>query len=523
MPVSARRSTWGYTLAKFVRRNRLTVGFASIALVALLAGLSIAVWQAYIAKQERARAEGQATETRRLANSLLNEYDEELGNLPGSLPIRTKLAKATSDYLDRLVQETDDPTVLRELAEAHLHWGGISASHLGSDTDARKHYQRALELSRRVLADSPEDLSAKELVAKTLLIDQSYRFAGDERYLEAMRLREEIVLSAPSDSQALHNLAGTYLEFGIFLRYIERRDDALAYFRRAIDTRQRQIAFLERDNLTPDEYSAKFWAFAWTGLSQGSDFDDWQTARETLQKGLEIAEIAAVTFPDHQRTQTNIHTAHSYLARALNKIGDYRGALAHYELALDFNKNAATRFNLFWHGDQVRHMLKIAEMLQKNGRSEQSLTKLREALALRREATAVNHADPRTKHSHAGVFLDAGKLFAAAGKSDEALAAYREAEEYWQQLTEIEQDRALGRLGLANANMHIGDIFAGCPPDGVDLTETNRARLLEAFKRYEKAVQFFAENRPRFSELTKMEEKLAQAKLAACKLKLSGG
>lgn len=520
LPVVARPATLGYQFAKFVERNRTSLSFAGIALIALFAGLSFAVWQAYVSKQERARAERQATETRRLANSLLSEYDEELLNLPGSYPIRIKLMKASSDYLDRLAQEANDPSILKELAEAHAKLGAMYGFSFGNETEAQRHYQTALELSRRVLDGSPDNPAPKELVAEILVADEYDTTAREGKFREAIALREEVVRARVGDLDALDNLSGTYLKFGAILKDLDRRTEAFVYFNRAIETRYKVIALLEKEKLSADEYSAKFWALAWIGLSQGSDFEDWNAAAPTLRQGLETAEAAAMSFPDHQRTQTNVPTAHSYLARSLDKIGDYRGAFEHYEIALDLNKKAAVRFNLFWHHSQTRHLLKIAEMLQKLGQTEQSVAKLREALELRREATAVNHAHPGNRHVHAEVFLEAGKLFAVAGFPDEALAAYREAEEVWRQLSEIEQQGGNGRLGLARVNMHIGDIYANCPPDEVSVAQTNRARLEEATKKYQKSVQIYAENQTRFTALTNPQEKLARAKLAACQLKL---
>ena len=521
LPILARRATYGYQFTKFIERNRTTVAFASIALIALLVGSSIAVWQAYVARQERARAEHQAAETRRLANSLMNEFDEEVGNLPGSYPIRVKLAQASSDYLDRLAQESDDPAVFKELAKAHSHLGDIYNSHLGNDAEAKRQFKTALDLARRVLEYAPDDPAAKELVAEILHLGL-YDYAVQEgNYREAARLREEIVAANPSDLQALNNLAGTYLGLGLLFQNTEQQDESLVYFRRAIETRERQIALLDKPELTGDEYSTKFWALAWIGLLQGNNLNDWQTANATLQKALEIAETAAAAFPEHQRVQTDIHTAHNYLARAFDKLGDHQAALNHYEIALDSNKKAAERFNLFFHQPQARYMLKIAEMLQKTGRMEQSLAKVRETLDLRRETTSVNHADPRNKYAHADIFFEAGKLFAFAGKTDEAHAAYREAEEKWKSLVDAGQRSAATNISLANLNMHVGDIYSDCLPNGVNITETNRTRLSEALKRYEKAVQIFAENRAHFTVITKEEEKLAREKLAACKLKLN--
>jgi WD40 repeat protein len=66
LPVIARKDTWAYRSAKFVRRHRLGVLAASMAAVSLLTGTIAATWQAHRADLQRVRAEQQETENRRL-------------------------------------------------------------------------------------------------------------------------------------------------------------------------------------------------------------------------------------------------------------------------------------------------------------------------------------------------------------------------------------------------------------------------------------------------------------------------
>jgi eukaryotic-like serine/threonine-protein kinase len=63
-PIAAQADTRGYRLRKFVARNRLAVGSASAVLLALLAGLTVALWQAQVARgqAELARSESRRAE-----------------------------------------------------------------------------------------------------------------------------------------------------------------------------------------------------------------------------------------------------------------------------------------------------------------------------------------------------------------------------------------------------------------------------------------------------------------------------
>jgi len=56
-PVQARRGAWRYRTGRFLRRHALAAGFATLALLAVLAGSAFSLWQASIARAERDRAQ----------------------------------------------------------------------------------------------------------------------------------------------------------------------------------------------------------------------------------------------------------------------------------------------------------------------------------------------------------------------------------------------------------------------------------------------------------------------------------
>jgi tetratricopeptide (TPR) repeat protein len=58
-PIAARADSTGYRLRKFVQRNKAGVSAAALALVALLAGLGVALWQADVARRHAVEAEWQ--------------------------------------------------------------------------------------------------------------------------------------------------------------------------------------------------------------------------------------------------------------------------------------------------------------------------------------------------------------------------------------------------------------------------------------------------------------------------------
>jgi tRNA A-37 threonylcarbamoyl transferase component Bud32 len=65
LPVAARKDTFKYRAAKFVRRNRLGVAAACVVALSLLGGMLTTVWQARAARREKANAESVSRATRR--------------------------------------------------------------------------------------------------------------------------------------------------------------------------------------------------------------------------------------------------------------------------------------------------------------------------------------------------------------------------------------------------------------------------------------------------------------------------
>jgi tetratricopeptide (TPR) repeat protein/tRNA A-37 threonylcarbamoyl transferase component Bud32 len=74
-PIAAQADTRGYRLRKFVARNRLAVGSASAVLLALLAGLTVALWQASVARQQAAVAQAQTLRAEKAASDSAEAAD----------------------------------------------------------------------------------------------------------------------------------------------------------------------------------------------------------------------------------------------------------------------------------------------------------------------------------------------------------------------------------------------------------------------------------------------------------------
>lgn len=128
-PVAARPNTLGYLASRFIARHKLAVGAAVVGVLAIFAGLAIALWQARIANSERDRAQRRFVEVRQLTNALLFEIAPKIDRLPGSTEAREMIVSRGLAYLDTLAEESrTDEELQAELAEAYQEIGDIQGN-----------------------------------------------------------------------------------------------------------------------------------------------------------------------------------------------------------------------------------------------------------------------------------------------------------------------------------------------------------------------------------------------------------
>ena len=138
-----------------MQRHRAATALTLAALIAVVAGSGVALWQAHQARLERARAERRFADVRRLANTLLFEFYDAIDELPGSLPARELVLARAQEYLASLAAEAnDDPQLLRELAEAYQRMGDVQGmpnwSSAGKTGEAQISLERSLEIRERL-------------------------------------------------------------------------------------------------------------------------------------------------------------------------------------------------------------------------------------------------------------------------------------------------------------------------------------------------------------------------------------
>ena len=190
-PIAARPDSAAYRARKFVGRHALPVTLAATAVVALAAGLGAALWQARVAErarldadEQRARAERRFNDVRTLATDFVFEFHDAIATLPGATPARALVVRKGLEYLDGLSRDAARDRSLQEaLARAFDRMAQIQAnpyeSNVGDAAGSLESARKALAL-REALADGTPAGSPERLAAVTgyFRIGDAYQSGG---------------------------------------------------------------------------------------------------------------------------------------------------------------------------------------------------------------------------------------------------------------------------------------------------------------------------------------------------------
>ncbi|MDX6612981.1 MAG: eukaryotic-like serine/threonine-protein kinase, partial [Blastocatellia bacterium] len=222
-PTRAQKDSLSYRVARFVRRNKLTVGAVAIVALALVIGLAAALWQAGVARRQRDRAERRFNDVRQLSNTLLTDIAPKIERLQGSTEARRVLVNQSLKYLDSLAAESgDDAQLQSEFAAAYEKVGDLQGAprkpNLGDFKGAIASYEKAQAIRRELLKKEPDDAEGRRLLAANLAELSTIRFwvadiTGSIREsVAAQKIYEKLVAEHPGSIALRVALADTLID-----------------------------------------------------------------------------------------------------------------------------------------------------------------------------------------------------------------------------------------------------------------------------------------------------------------------
>ena len=391
LPVSARPDTLTYRSSKFVRRHRMAVMAAGLAVLALLAGMAATLRETYIAREERRRAEQRFNDVRKLANSLLFEVHDAIANLPGATPARKILVDRALEYLDKLAKEAKgDLSLQRELAAAYEKvgdvQGGFRSSNLGDKAGSIASYRKALAIREAVLGGEPNNVDAqRELLRTHGLLSDALMGSGDlqgsvDQLKQLLPIAKKLSAADPGNPANQRNLALAYLDYGFKRSSLGDAMGGMEDCRKAVGMLESVAA---RD--PKDKRNGRVLAVAYDRM--GELFVTYQKQHAEALVMYEKALAAERALLDHDPRNTDVRRMAAWeIMRTGEEIiaeGDTTKALDRYRESLGEMQalSAADPKNVLFHLDIAAVLARIGAADLKLGHADAARTELQHSLS----------------------------------------------------------------------------------------------------------------------------------------------
>jgi eukaryotic-like serine/threonine-protein kinase len=427
LPVTAMADTRIYRIGKFVKRHKVGVLAGLFMFLSLVAGISVASWQAIEARRERAKAEQRFNDVRKLTNSFLFEFEESIKDLPGATPAREMTVKKALEYLDILAREQSNDTSLQfELAAAYSKIADIQGapgwSNLGDTAGAIANYQKAIGILEKLVPIGPDNRAfQRELASNYKSLAYIYGVTGDlPRTLSnnraALELYQKLVLADETDFGSKLALAECYKGLGD------------------------------------------------TTASKG----DLEGALQNYRKTLEMSESVLSMQPENKAAKNMIMSATDAIGTTLGNpnytnLGDTDGALRAYRRQLEICNELLTT-------DEKSQKLQsskaftfkvIGEVQAARKEWKEAAESYRQALEIQERLVKIDAKDAFANGRLAYLLTNLGEARAQLDQSAESLKTHDRAIEILEKLAETDKENAFLTLYLNRAYQKKGDALVG--------------------------------------------------------------
>jgi non-specific serine/threonine protein kinase/serine/threonine-protein kinase len=331
LPIAAKPNTVSYRAAKFFWRNKIAVAATAFVILALISGLTVALWQASVARAERDRAEKRFGDVRQLSNALLNDIAPKIERLEGSTEARHAVVAQSLKYLDSLAGESaDDLTLQAELAAAYEKVGVLQGDSrkpsLGDFRGAIASLEKAQTVRRRLLEINPNDAENRRLLAENLRLlairrmTQSDVEGGLKDGKESLQIYEKLVGEQPGSLELKRAFLETQVEDATSYTNLYRYAEAIPLLQQAAD----KIEALRRTN-AGDVETERILAVCLTSLGLALSWESRQPEAEAeMARAVAIAETLAARFPNDTNIKQELWKVYESASGIYEQIDDAR-------------------------------------------------------------------------------------------------------------------------------------------------------------------------------------------------------
>jgi serine/threonine protein kinase/tetratricopeptide (TPR) repeat protein len=470
LPVLARKDTFSYRAAKFVRRHAAAVTAAALVLVSLSVGLVVAVREAAIARAQRARAEQRFKDVRDLANSLMFGVYDSVEDLPGATAARQLIVQKALYYLDSLSHESqEDPALQRELATAYKRIGDVQGNskvaNLGDSAGALMSYQKALEIRKTLfeakqatLGDSVNYAEALRMVAEALLLNGKTADAWKHSQ-RATEVAETSERTNHDDRQLLQELSQDYSTQAAILGGNFNLSN-LGNPTEAVAIRQKQVSVQEKLlSLQPNDAVAQR-SFAVSLARMGDQYILVGQRREALANYLRAEKIFENLFSGSpsRKALDALDSIYVRLNVAQEGLGDLEAGFANANKALEISKklSVADPKDFRARASLAIDYSNLADLDLASDQPSRAVLDSNHAIAIVDKLVAEDPSNGELPSLEGSVDLTKGDALNRTGEAEKSLPYYRRAMQIFARIHSRDPDNVDGSLQLAGAYNQLG-------------------------------------------------------------------
>ena len=222
-PIEARPDSTSYRIRKFAQRNSVAAAATAVALIAMIGGTAVALWQAHNARIEHERAQRHFETVRQLSSIFLGDVHDAIAKIPGSTGARKLLVDKTLEYLNALERDAPDSIELRrDLGVAWERLADVQGAYitpsLGERNEALASYRHSVSIRQALVDEQPIPRHLNELVSVQVNLGQA--LLGSDLTDEAKTVlgdavkNADILLAARTTVADRRTAASAYMNYG---------------------------------------------------------------------------------------------------------------------------------------------------------------------------------------------------------------------------------------------------------------------------------------------------------------------
>lgn len=397
LTVAARGDSLSYRAGKFVSRYRISVAAASLALLAVFAGLGVSLWQARIAKLRFDDLYG-------FTEAMIFDLHDEILEVPGATKARQKLTQESIHYLDRLSKDAaGDKELQLNLSKAYKRLGDVlgnpNEANLGDVAKAIESYQKALAIADQLSRggnDTYAVVRQKALVHEKLADVLAWQGDMDKAIAHSelsLSVFKSLAIKAPYNDKDVESAAISYIKYGDLLGHPSFSNagqpiKSLAQYNRALET-IRPLA--ERDAAPAN--AVRYFALIHERIGTIRSLQrEFVLALESFETSKKLREQLAAKNSGNGTARRDVAIAYEKIADVSLASGDAQGSLPHYNKALSIYRELANSDREDTHALRTLAigLENMAEGLLAAEDRASALTSFDEALMIRRKLALGN-------------------------------------------------------------------------------------------------------------------------------------